>query len=183
MKNILLISVCKEELHSFEFVEPIKKIIKDRDLNFFEKKYSDITLKDLKNASHVIICGTSLKDNSFLEDIKKFEWIKNYEKPILGICAGMQIIGLVYNGKIKKKTEIGFYSEVFEKELLGLKGKQEVYHLHNNFVDFEKLNDFDVYCKSEGVVQAVKHKEKEIYGVLFHPEVRQKQLVLTFANY
>ena len=39
---------------------------------------------------------------------------------------------------MSKKTEIGYFNENFEKEFLGIKGKQQVYHLHNNYVDFSK---------------------------------------------
>jgi GMP synthase (glutamine-hydrolysing) len=92
----------------------------------------------------------------------------------------MQIVGRVFDGKLKKKTEIGFYSEDFKKEFLGLKGKKEVYHLHNHHVSFSE--EFEVFCEGNGVVQAVKHKEREIYGVLFHPEVRQKEMIGEFVN-
>jgi anthranilate/para-aminobenzoate synthase component II len=32
------------------------------------------------------------------------------------------------------------------------------------------------------IVQAVKHQTKEIYGVLFHPEVRQKEMIANFVK-
>jgi len=181
-RNILLVNVCKERLHYYEFVKPIENILSKNCVSFFVKSYNEIKNENLKKASHIIICGTSLKDFGYEKDLRKFEWIKGFEKPILGICAGMQIIGSVFSRKSKKKTEIGFYSEDFKKEFLGLTGKQEVWHLHNNYVDFGKLNDFEVFCKEGGVFQAVKHKEKEIYGVLFHPEVRNKEMIKGFVK-
>lgn len=176
---IVLINVCKENLHYYEFVKPVEDILEN---NFITKKYADIKKSDLENCSGVIICGTSLKDNDFLDDIKVFDWIKTFEKPILGICAGMQIMGLVFDGKVKNKTEIGFFKEDFTREFLGLFGEQEVYHLHNNFVNFKKLKEFEIICENKNVIQAVKHKTKEIYGVLFHPEVRQKDLIKNFIK-
>ena len=98
----------------------------------------------------------------------------------MGICGGMQIIGLVFGGRLKKKTEIGFYYEDFKKEFLGLFREQEVYHLHNYYIDFYKLKEFEIYSENK-VIQAVKHWDKEIYGVLFHPEVRQKSLIRNFC--
>jgi GMP synthase (glutamine-hydrolysing) len=44
------------------------------------------------------------------------------------------------------------------------------------------LGCFDIFCEGNGVVQAVKHKERPIYGVLFHPEVRNKNLILEFLK-
>lgn len=180
-KMILIINICKEKLHYFEFVKLIEDILESKKLKYFVKHYKDLNNNDLNKADKIIICGTSLYDNEFIKNLKYFSWIKKFEKPILGICGGMQIIGLIFGGKIKKKTEIGFYFENFNKEFLGLIGKQEVYHLHNYYIDFNRLNSFEIYC-GEKISQAVKHKEKEIYGVLFHPEVRNKELIEKFAN-
>ena len=175
---ILIISVCKEKLHYFEFVKPIEKIISETD-EFFTKYYNEVNEGDLRKADKIIICGTSLKDNKFLEDIKKFEWIKNYKKPVLGICAGMQIISLIYGAKLKKETEIGFYKEKFVYEFLGMSSEKEVYHLHNNYATIPK--DFESYTDSK-IPQAIKHKTREIYGVLFHPEVRNKMVIDNFIK-
>jgi GMP synthase-like glutamine amidotransferase len=82
-------------------------------------------------------------------------------------------------GKIKKHNEIGFFHENFENQFLGLTGEQEVYHLHNNYVQTNK--NFGIYSSNK-IPQAIKHKDKEIYGVLFHPEVRQKNMILEFVK-
>ncbi|MEK6914427.1 MAG: gamma-glutamyl-gamma-aminobutyrate hydrolase family protein [Nanoarchaeota archaeon] len=179
MKNILIINICKEKLHYYEFVKPIEDILDSINEKYFTKNYKEINKKDLEKASHVIICGTSLFDNKFINDISDFSWIINYEKPILGICGGMQIIGLIYGGKLKRKTEIGFYFENFNKEFFGIVGENQVYHLHNNYIDFYRLKDFEIFSKSK-ISQAVKHRKKNIYGVLFHPEVRQKEIIIFF---
>jgi imidazoleglycerol phosphate synthase glutamine amidotransferase subunit HisH len=62
-----------------------------------------------------------------------------------------------------------------------LKEKEQVYHLHNYYADFSKIKEFVIYSGNE-IPQAVKHRSKKIYGVLFHPEVRQKSLILRFAE-
>ncbi|MCK5150144.1 hypothetical protein KAJ87_04430 [Candidatus Pacearchaeota archaeon] len=176
---ILLISTCKEKFHELEFVKPIEKILSENKISFFTKHHKEITKSDLNKTKKIILSGTSLKDNHFLKDLKNFEWIKETNKPLLGICAGMQIIGLLFNGKLRNKKEIGFYKEDFKKEFLGLKGEQEVYHLHHNYTILPK--DFIKFTKSK-IPQAIKHKEKKIYGVLFHPEVRNKELILNFVK-
>ena len=179
MKNVLIINICKEDLHYYEFVKPIEDIINSINVKYFTRNYKKINKKDLEKASHIIICGTSLKDNEFIEDLDKFKWILNFDKPVLGICGGMQIIGLIFGGKLKKKTEIGFYEEKFVKKFLNLENVEKVYHLHNNYINFNYL-DFEIFSGEE-VSQAVKHKKKNIFGVLFHPEVRQKGLIKEFV--
>lgn len=172
---ILVISTCEEKFHELEFVKPIEDILRMNKLKFITRHYKKIDKSNLKKASKVIICGTSLKDNHFIDNIKKFDWLKDFDKPVFGICAGMQIIGLVYNGKIKKKKEIGFYEVDFKKAFLGLKGKRKVYQLHNYSVDSK---EFDFLADKN----AMKHKSKEIYGVIFHPEVRNKELIEGFLR-
>jgi GMP synthase-like glutamine amidotransferase len=174
---ILIVKANSQNLHDLEFVKPIEKILEESKIKFFTKHYSKLTKKDLKKAEKIIICGTSLQDNKFIKDINYFGWLKNYAKPVLGICAGMQIISLIFDAKIKSKTEIGFYRENFKENFLGLEDEQEVYHLHNNYVILPKV--FEKFTTSK-IPQAIKHKTKEIYGVLFHPEVRNKKLIEEF---
>lgn len=178
---ILIINICKEKLHYFEFVKPICDILEHKNMEYFVRNYLKVSKDDLKKAEKVIICGTSLFDNEFVKDLKKFEWIKTFDKPLLGICGGMQIIGLVFGGKIEGGSEIGYYNEDFNFEFLGLEGNTDVYHLHNNFVNFENMG-FRIFASNGFISQAVKHKDKNIYGVLFHPEVRQKKLILSFVD-
>ena len=213
---ILLINICKEKLHYYEFVKPVEDILRLNGIKYLKRHYKKIKGGDWGNIDKIIICGTSLKDCEYIKDIDYFRWIYSSKKPILGICAGMQVIGLSFELDrqvkeldiknnfehfLKKKTEIGFYTEVFgktsvsptsknnkvgdkenlgSKDFLGLKGEQEVYHLHNYYVDFSKLRDFEVFSSSK-ISQAVKCNIKEIYGVLFHPEVRQKDLIKNFC--
>lgn len=175
---ILIINLCKEKLHYFEFVKPVEDILRWKGINFKTKHYNDIDSKMIEEADKIIICGTSLKDNDFTKNAGNFSWVKEAGRPVLGICAGMQLIGLTFGGMLKKKTEIGFYKEKFGKNFLGLKGEQEVYHLHNYYCSFGE--DFEVFCAGNRISQAVKHKTKPIYGVLFHPEVRQKEMIVSF---
>ena len=177
MNKILIISACKEKMHELEFVRPIEKIVGECDI----KNFIEVDLEVANKYSHIIISGTSLQDDSFLKSLDKFDWLKDFGGKVLGICAGFQILGLVFGGVQNKETEIGYYFENFDKTFLGLEGKHEVYHLHNNKVNFSE--DFEVYSSSEeGVIQAVKHKEKDFYGVLFHPEVRNKKLIEGFID-
>ncbi len=174
----------------------IGEVLSDRPSGFFEQEE---VLSYINSFSHVIICGTSLQDNDFGANLELFSWLSEAKIPVFGICGGFQIIGMLFGGKMMPGEEIGYYNEnvsapqayprkqalqggkEFGSDFFGLEGKQEVFHLHNNYVEFS--DNFDAFAKSgEGIVQAVKHKEKNISGVLFHPEVRQKEMILEFVN-
>lgn len=183
---ILILSLCKEKLHELEFVKPIEKIVKE---NHLVKSYKDITIGDLKKADKVILSGTSLKDFDYLGDLDNFLWIKDFDKPLLGICAGMQVLVHHLGGELSRDDrsiiehiEIGINTVKFNKTFLGIpKGKSEVYSLHRLGVG-EIGKNFDVYAKSDKDIQAVKHKSKDIYGVLFHPEVYNHEVIEEFAK-
>lgn len=175
---ILIVNICKEKLHYYEFVKPIEDVVKETN-ECRVKSYKTVEEKDFKEAEKIIISGTSLQDNEFLKNIKSFDWIRDYGKPILGICGGMQIIGAIFNGQLRKKPEIGFYFENFKKSFLGLSGRQEVYHLHNFYITIPE--NFINYAGK--IPQAIRHKNKEVYACLFHPEVRQKDLIRNFCKY
>jgi len=179
-KMILLIKICKIPFHYFEFVKPIEDSLKKLNIEFLTIHYNDVNSEMLLKSDKVIISGTSLKDNSFLDDIERFYWIKEFNKPVLGICGGMHILGLIYNGKLMDVQEIGLGTIYFDEEFLGLNGKLEVYELHKLFVE---SSEFDVIAKSEKCSQVIKHKHRLLYGVLFHPEVRNKKLIERFAKY
>ena len=176
---ILIIKICKDSLHDPEFVKPIEDVLKRNNIDFNTVHYREITEDSFENIDRIIISGTSLKDNKFLEDLEFFNWIKECKKPILGICGGMHILGLMFNGELMKISEIGLTDVFIEKKYLEIQGKKQEYDLHNFFV---KSDDFEVFGTSKSCAQATKHKQKPFYGVLFHPEVRSKDLIVNFTK-
>ena len=161
---ILIINICKERFHALEFVKPIEDILKKIGAQFKIKHYKELSEQDIKKSDKIIICGTSLADNEFLKNLKEFSWIKRYKKPLLGICGGSHIIGLLFGYKLKKKRQIGLKEIVLKHEFLGIKGKIKAYHLHQ----FHVLPEL--------------FKKDNVYATLFHPEVRNKELIENFAK-
>ncbi|KYK28684.1 hypothetical protein AYK20_06915 [Thermoplasmatales archaeon SG8-52-1] len=176
---ILLIKTPNNKFHDLEFVKPIEDILKRDNINFKSVHYTKLDKKIINIADKIIISGTSLMDNNYLSHINNFNWIKKIEKPILGICGGMHILGLIFNGTLKKFQEIGLTEVIFKNDFLGFCGKYIVYELHNLNVESK---EFKTFAMSNNCTQAIKHKKKSFYGVQFHPEVRNKNLIINFAN-
>lgn len=185
VKMILIINICNEKMHYYEFVKPIEDILLASKQSFitrhYKKDYSIIIERDLALSDKIIITGTSLKDMSYSKNLVMFDFLKSYTKPVLAICGGMQILCGIYGCKLVKGNEIGLKTISFDNAFLGIKGSREVYLLHNFSVRDNALlkKSFTVSSKTE-YVQAVVHKKFSHYGVLFHPEVRNKDLIVNF---
>jgi GMP synthase-like glutamine amidotransferase len=169
----------KNSLGFTEFVSPIISIAEELD-ECVVRHYSEVRQEDTRNCSKLILSGTALKDNATLKQTEKFEWIKDCDKPVLGICAGMQTIGLVFGSRLEKCLEIGMtqITTLMANSLFSSSFK--AYSLHNYSI--QPSLGFDVLAESTKCMQAVKHKEKAIYGVLFHPEVRNKEIIQNFIH-
>ena len=169
----------KDSLGFYEFVLSIVSIAKELD-EVVVKHYAELTREDTSKSDIIILSGTALKDRATLNQTEKFEWIKTCEKPILGICAGMQTIGLVFGLHLKKCLGIGM------TQITTLKGNPlfsstfKAYSLHNFSV--VPSDDFEVLAESTHCVQAIKHNLRDVYGVLFHPEVRNKEILQRFVH-
>ena len=170
---ILIISTCQDKLSEEEFVKPIANIVKDYEI----KHYKDVGYVD--NYDKIIICGTALEDNEFLNYLNKFNWLKNTDKEVLGICSGMQIIALMFGANLIKQKEIGMTRIKYKKNNRLFSKDIEVYELHNN--GLENLDSFDILAETT-TIQSIKHKEKPFYGIMFHPEVRNEEIVKNFIR-
>jgi GMP synthase-like glutamine amidotransferase len=168
----------KDSLGIYEFVLPIASIVK----NFEEhtiRHYSELSQADIDKCTHVILSGCALRNRQTLARTEDFSWIKKCEKPILGICSGMQTMGLVFGSSLKRCLEIGMEQITTVKENPLFSSSFRAYELHSYSIQPSK--ELDVLAESERCVQAVKHKKRDIYGVLFHPEVRNREIIERFA--
>lgn len=183
---ILIISICKEDMHYHEFVRPIEDILNALEEPFITKNYLKLSRSDLDSCHRIIIAGTSLMDMHYAKDISRFKFLASFNKPVLGICGGMQILCMIHGCKLIDGSEIGLKKINFNAEFLGVNGSREVYTIHNMVVKDDAVlhEKFHIYSRSKdgGFVQAVKHKAFRHYGLLFHPEVRNKDMILNFLH-
>jgi len=162
-----------------EFVLPILSISEELE-KCTTKHYLELNTTDLKDFEKIILSGSALMDTTTDSQMSRFNWLKKIDIPILGICAGMQTIGLVFGGYLENCREIGMIKiETFKKNIL-FSSTFQAYSLHN--YSLEPPAEFEILAKSENCIQAIRHKDKDIYGVLFHPEVRNKEVIQKFIQ-
>ena len=66
---ILIINICKEKLHFYEFVKPIEDILKKNKIKFFTRHYKKLKQGDLANAKKI----SKQEEKSRVIEIKKFK--------------------------------------------------------------------------------------------------------------
>jgi GMP synthase-like glutamine amidotransferase len=174
MNLIIDMNVMEDTLGFSEFVTPIKSIIGECEVVHY-LKVGDVFAYD-----RIILSGTPLKDNEYMDHLDAFKWMKTYSQPVLGICAGMQVIAAVYGCKLERCQEIGMVEIETTKGNPIFNGKFKAYELHNYTIKPSK--NIDILAMSKKCNQAIKHRKKPHYGVLFHPEIRNGDILHSFLK-
>jgi GMP synthase-like glutamine amidotransferase len=167
----------RDSLAQNEFVQSIVSAVQPQEKCTI-KHYLDIKPDELGEYGKIILSGNTLKDHEAIKHVDKFCWLKTFDRPVLGICAGMQIITLAFGEQLSPCLQIGMTEIETVKENPLFEGKFSAYTLHNYSVS--PSDTFEVLAQSSRCIQAVKHKQKDIYGVLFHPEVRNLDIIKRF---
>jgi GMP synthase (glutamine-hydrolysing) len=95
--------------------------------------------------------------------------------PILGICYGMQILVKTFDGEVVK-GDVREYGKnkikIINNSLLsnGLNKTSIVWMSHSDHIG-KMPEAFAILASSDYAIAIIKHQEREIYGVQFHPEV------------
>ncbi|WP_017547426.1 glutamine-hydrolyzing GMP synthase [Salinicoccus carnicancri] len=148
-----------------------------RDLGVYSELHNpSITIEEIKalNPKGIILSGgpkSVYADDAYTADPAIFE----LGVPVLGICYGMQLLTQMLGGEVVPSDEKEFGSTEInintESTLFkGLSEMETVLMSHSDKVTripdaFEQIAQTPL-CKYAGI----RHKEKDIYGVQFHPE-------------
>ena len=179
-------------------------------LKYIDLKFDIIEEKEkIKNASSLIIPGDGsfnvikyIKKKNFIDELNSF-FLRN--KPILGICLGMQLFSNCSEegedkegfgwipGKVRKFSNkfnvkiphIGYNSIEIKKnhEILdGIRNQSDFYFVHSYYYDTENNEDILATTK-HGINFPSIISKKNIIGTQFHPEKSQNNGIKFFQNF
>ncbi len=133
-----------------------------------------VPAEKLEDYSGIILSGgpESVWDTNALKPDSK---IFDSNKPILGICYGMQLINSCFGGivspHVKKEYGEAVVSVDTECKLFsGLESRQSVLMSHGDTVETVAAG-FSVSAYSGEVIAGIYDEKRKIYGLQFHPEV------------
>ena len=152
------------------YSEIVQPSVMFEDLEGYGKKYNIKGIILSGGPYSVYENGSQRLSNNFMR------YIVEHKIPLLGICYGHQLIAYCDGGKVKSigKKEYGI-TKIFVKKhngiLKGLNKEEKVWMSHSDTV-MEMPEDYEILAHTDNSpVAAFKHKEREIYGLQFHPEV------------
>ncbi len=134
-------------------------------------------MDSLDGAALVILSGSfapwSVHDLAALARLG--EAVTSYSGPVLGICAGMQLLTLFAGGAIgpRPRPQIGFGAiEVADDaDLMNGLAPQMTAYMHHAEDVIELPDGFDVLARSEHcAVEAIAVRDRRWWGTQFHPE-------------
>lgn len=142
-------------------------------------KLKDIEINDLYSVIDLcdgLICQGG--DEYYDYDIKAIEYAHSINKPLLGICLGMQAMAMVFNGVMEDvddhyKPGINYAHKVYIKESSHLfnilkTNIIDVNSRHRSKITSTKL---EIVGESNGAIEAVEDSTKNFFvGLQWHPE-------------
>jgi GMP synthase (glutamine-hydrolysing) len=143
---------------------------------------------DLEKAGGIILSGspTYLTEVSHQPYHDRYGFIRNTDIPVLGICFGHQVLGILHGAQIYRGQEIAD-----DLEIGLLKDDPLFSDLSNPTVMAEDHTEgitvpegfIHLATSSMYANEGMKHKTKTIYGVQFHPEVSGENGKILLGNF
>ncbi|MEI6533296.1 MAG: gamma-glutamyl-gamma-aminobutyrate hydrolase family protein [Candidatus Roizmanbacteria bacterium] len=134
---------------------------------------------DTKNIDLIILSGgykfSILKSQDTFYK-KEIEIIRTTKIPVIGICAGFELMVVAYGGELVRNENkfVGIYelSIIKNNRIFGDHQSYQVYKSH--YWSVKTLSDDFIICATTSTgIDVVKHKTKQQYGLQFHPELER----------
>lgn len=160
-------------------LSPIERSLAEQGIRYrIFKIFNDELPENEKEYAGVIIAGGDSMRNYIDWNDNVYqggEIILRGEVPILGICLGHQIISRVFGSVLYYSDERRWHEMTLLKDDKILEGFDNGLLVWENqaYAVASIPDQFELFARGNVTpIQMMKHKEKEIYGVQFHPETQ-----------
>ena len=113
-------------------------------------------------------------------DFKVMDYAFKKNKTLLGICRGIQIINVYFNGTLNQQVEN--HLNTLHRISFNSSNKEAIVNsFHHQAID--KLgDDLVIVAKNNQIIEYIKHKSKNIFGVQFHVELLDDEIAKKILN-
>jgi len=155
---------------------------------FKTEKWNNISTEKLDKYRGIIISGAPvlLTQVNATPYLKALGFLKSYKNPVLGICFGHQMLGLLHGAAVNLCKEDQDWQDInIEQSSTLFNYIRKPYKMMEDHTEEVSLpNDFKLLatskiCKNE----AMQHKIKPLFGVQFHPEVSERSGLQLLKNF
>ncbi len=170
MKKLLVID--NYDSFTFNLVQMFKQY--ELDIHVYRNDKIDLEFAEKLDPDYILISpGPRTPEYSGISKplIEKF----HTEKPILGVCLGMQCINELFGGKtIKAPVPVHGKKDEIYHEGLGIFNKMPkpftAARYHSLIVERESSDLTETAHSREGIIMGIEHSEYPLFGIQFHPE-------------
>lgn len=142
------------------------------------------TIRDLRPDGVVLSPGPGRPEETgiCLEIVKTAEW------PTFGVCLGLQVLAVAMGGTVEKADQpvhgkVSQIQHTGQGCFAGLPSPLDVGRYHSLCVQRVPKNTDVIARTPEGMVMALRHRERPISGVQFHPDsFLSEQGIALFRN-
>ena len=186
LKKILIINT--SGIGDLMFTEPIARQLEELKLSYEVKHWTGLlNVQELNHYDAVFISASPKGDNlNFYDRLKAFHWLKTFQDPVFGICAGHQLTGVSFGARLIRnfQAEEGLVEINIENRDIIFEGMDNKLIGEQHHSDSISLpENFDLLASSEKCdVQAIRHREKPIYTFQWHVEISNPELIRNFIE-
>ena len=117
-------------------------------------------------------------DEIYHYDLDALKYLHQKDIPVLGICLGMQEMGILFNGKlgsnINHKKKLSYAHSVYIKTNSKLANilNENIIKVNSRHKDYLASTDLSIVgISNDGIIEAIEDKNKKFFiGVQWHPE-------------
>jgi GMP synthase (glutamine-hydrolysing) len=156
------------------YTKNLTDFLTTKKIKFNYKKYSDITLSEIKNFNSYILSGRrkNYQEMNVLNS-KIIQHAVSEQKNLLGICYGAEILALTIGGTIKKKNVLqkGDQEISIIKQNPLCSGTIKVFESHNYEISRISNSLINIANSKNCFYEMIQLNNHNIFGTQFHPEM------------
>lgn len=168
----------------------ILSVVRELGFECEEKNWKDFSPEHYGKQDKIIFSGspTFLTEVDHTPYLERFSCITQGKVPVLGICFGHQVMGIVHGAKIFRgkpvREEISIHVVKQDRLFEGLYPATRMAEDHTEGISLPPSFIHLAYS-SEYAIEAMRHPTLPLWGIQFHPEVsgeNGKKLIKNFLE-